>query len=371
MLVVDVKEPVIIPGFKIAKEEVAVIDKRPALSRKLIEDAHLGGAGNMAPVAVKLGLSTGVAGYIGRDYAGEYFKKTIESLGADTSGIIETEWATDVSIIFRDESGKRQPIAFYENSGKYFDLTEEVKQRILSLRPRLAHIGYSGMFEYGADRNQGENMAVMVKWLQGIGCLVMVDTHTYFQNPERYELLFPVLPLCDMFMCSCDEMNLMIKRFKNFTSNQTDFISQAFAFLEYLENIYLKEASTPRIFAITDLDFVAVKYYTPGRKTIMKKVDNYFRFIKPIDKVGAGDSFRVGFNVYLLKNLSSFEHGELNLEEAVQMGNLAALLYMSGKGIDGFRNYCYDDLLNLIQKSSPDTLFTSIEDLYCSLEINR
>ncbi len=47
-----------------------------------------------------------------------------------------------------------------------------------------------------------------------------------------------------------------------------------------------------------------------------------------VDLVGAGDSFRAGLIGYLARNAGAFRVGGMNVEEAVQMGNLMACLYI-------------------------------------------
>ncbi len=84
--------------------------------------------------------------------------------------------------------------------------------------------------------------------------------------------------------------------------------------------------------------------------------------------MGAGDSFRAGFNTYILKNLNSFKSGNLKIEEAVQFANLTALLYISGKGIVAFKNYKYGDLLRLVERGKPPKPYCNIEEMYSDMD---
>ena len=47
-----------------------------------------------------------------------------------------------------------------------------------------------------------------------------------------------------------------------------------------------------------------------------------------VDWVGAGDSFRASVTAYLSQNAEAFKHSHLDVEHAVQTGNLFASLYI-------------------------------------------
>ena len=122
VLVDDVKEPVSVGNLDVEKGSLRMFMLNPQLTKRQIESSHYGGGGNMAPVAKILGLKAGVMGYVGDDYAGEFFVNGMKKYGINTEGIMKTEWHTDVSIITMDKSGKRGSIAFCEGAGRYFDM---------------------------------------------------------------------------------------------------------------------------------------------------------------------------------------------------------------------------------------------------------
>lgn len=368
VLVDDVKEPVDIRKHDIKEGALGVVHHKPRLSRKQIESSHYGGAGNAVLPAKALGVKTGVMGYIGDDYEGEFFVNGMKKYGIDTEGIIKTGWHTDVSIIPKGEGGKRGPIAFFEGAGRYFDMTEEIKDKLHSLKPKIVQIGYSGLFDRGADRNKGKNLAEMIVWIKEIGSIVMVDTHTYTNKPGKYDLLKPSLYDAHLFMCSNDEVELMNRRYEVDSAPQSDEISKAYAFLEYLQRKFWKNAEDSRIFAVTSKDYVIIKYFSPPKGVITRLIENYYSSMKAVDAVGAGDSFRAGFNTYILKNLNSFKSGNLKIEEAVQFANLTALLYISGKGIAAFKNYKYRDLLGLVERGKPPKPYCNIEEIYSVMD---
>jgi sugar/nucleoside kinase (ribokinase family) len=369
VLVDDVKEPINVREFSIKEGSLMVVSRKPNLTKEQIESSHYGGGGNIAPPATVLGIKTGIMGYIGYDYEGEFFLEGMKKYGVNTEGIIKTKWHTDISIIPKYESGKRGPIAFFEGAGRYFDLTHKIKEKILSLKPKVVQISYSGLFDKGADRNKGKNLAKMIKWLKEIDSIVMVDTHTYTSNPEKYELLKPSLYEANLFMCSNDEVELIIPQYKINIASESDDVSKAYSFLEYLQRKFWRDVEDSRIFAVTAKNYVIIKYHSQKKYVITKLIENYYSSIKALDAVGAGDSFRAGFNAYIINNLKRFKNGNLNLNEAIQFANLTALLYISGKGIEAFKNYKYMDLIRLVKKGKPEKPFYNINEIY--LQMNK
>ncbi|MFC1562615.1 carbohydrate kinase family protein [candidate division KSB1 bacterium] len=367
VLVDDVKQPVDVGRLDVERGSLETIHQKPKLSIEQIESSHYGGGGNIAPVAKILGLRTGIMGYIGNDYEGEFFIRGMEKCGINTDGIVKTKWHTDVSIIPKDKDGKRGPIAFFEGAGRYFDMTENIKEKIYLLKPRIVQIGYSGLFDKGADRNKGKNLAEMVEWIKSIGSVVMVDTHTYTSQPKKYDLLKPSLHNTDLFMCSNDEVELMIGQYNIKCFSESDEISKAYSFLEYLQGKFWIDVEEPRIFAVTAKDYVIIKYFSPNKGVITKFIKNYYSSVKAVDAVGAGDSFKAGFNTYIVKNLNVFKNGNLKLDEAVQFANLTALLYISGKGTEAFKDYKYKELLGLIKRGRPAKPYYDIKKIYSGM----
>ena len=368
VLVDDVKEPVNVGKLDIKEGSLAVVPQKPKLTKKQIESSHYGGGGNIAPPAKVLGIKTGVMGYIGSDYEGEFFLKGMKKYRINTEGIIRTKWHTDVSIIPQDESGKRGPIAFFEGAGRYFDMTEEIKDKILSLKPKIVQISYSGLFDRGADRNKGRNLAEIIRWIKGIGSIVMVDTHTYTNQPEKYDLLKSSLYVANLFMCSNDEVKLIIPQYNIKFALESDDMSRGYSFLEYLQGEFWKNIEDTRVFAVTAKNYVITKYHSPQKTVVTNFIENYYSSIKAVDAVGAGDSFRAGFNAYIVKNLKDFKSGNLNINEAVQFANLTALLYISGKGTQAFKSYKYRDLLRLVKMGKPEKPYCNIEEIYLDMD---
>ncbi|MCK4966894.1 carbohydrate kinase family protein [bacterium] len=368
VLVNDVREPVSVRGVNLREGSLKVVGGRPVLSKKHIESSTFGGGGNVVLPAKALGVKTGVLGYVGNDYGGEYYINGMERFNINTGGIIKTKWNTDTTIVTKRTGGKRGPLAFFEDAGKYLDMTEEVKEKILTLNPKIVQIIYSGLFENGFDRNGGRNLARFIQWLREIGVMVMVDTHTYVYRKEKYDLLRPSLKAAHFFMCSNDEVELMQRQYNIPGSWESDEISKAYSFLEYFERTFWNKVEEARIFAVTAKDYVIIKYCTPKKGVITRFLENYFSSIKASDTVGAGDAFRAGFNVYVIKNLKRFKRGTMDINEAVQMANLTALLYIGGKETDAFKSYTFMDLLRLVREGKPKKPYRNLNRLYSIMD---
>ena len=79
------------------------------------------------------------------------------------------------------------------------------------------------------------------------------------------------------------------------------------------------------------------------------------------DLVGAGDSFRAGFVAYIAKNINDFKNSKINIEQAVQMANLFASLYIKAPLNNRYSAIGkYEKLLNVV---SGDLQFNSFEEL--------
>ena len=80
-----------------------------------------------------------------------------------------------------------------------------------------------------------------------------------------------------------------------------------------------------------------------------------------VDLVGAGDSFRSGFVSYIAKNLEDFNSGGINFDQAVQMGNLFASLYVKAPLEDRYGNFKpFENLLEIIRGKN---VFNTFEDI--------
>ncbi len=373
VMVCDVKEPVIIPGLQIEEGHLAVppeefISKRPSLVASQLQSVEYGGGGNVVLPAAALGIKTGLVGIIGNDIEGGFFAGGISGYGVNISGLItDDRYRSDVSFIPQDETGNRAPITFCEDAGKHFDFANDVKDRLVIANPKIVQISYSGLFEEGADLDGGRRLAEGISWIkENLESLVMVDTHTYAAEPQRYECLKPSLEVADMFVCSDDEVNLIVPQYNLPTAGNNKK-----AFLTYLENNFCK-GDEARLYAITSPEKTSLLYYHPGDGTKEIEVDNWFHTSKEegkfFDTTGAGDSWRAGLNSYILNRLDDYKSGKLDVEQAVQMANLTARLYISGRRTEGFRQYNFGGLFKFLTQGRPNADLKTPEGLYQAID---
>ena len=376
VLVNDAKEPVTIPDLEIGDGTLAVPDDkfireiRPTLTTEQLASVQYGGAGNVALPAAALGIKTGVIGYVGKDIEGGFFIGGMRANSINTLGIIIDErFRTDLAFAPMDETGRRAPIAFCEDAGKYLDPNDKrVKERLLFLNPQIVQVSYSGLFERGGDLEGGKRLASGISWMKkNLETLVMLDTHTYTTDPKRYDCLKPSLQVADMFVCSNDEVNLIVPQFR-IQAGPTEEERKK-AFLAFIEENYCK-GTEARLYAVTSPEKTTVLYYKPNDKSVQLAVGNWFFTTKEhiFDTTGAGDSWRAGLNAYILHHLNEYKTGTLNIEEAVQCANLTARLYISGKGTSAFKNYKYQDIMNLVSKPKPETDLSCLTRVYDALD---
>jgi sugar/nucleoside kinase (ribokinase family) len=81
-----------------------------------------------------------------------------------------------------------------------------------------------------------------------------------------------------------------------------------------------------------------------------------------VDLVGAGDSFRAGFISYTASHLNEFRKGAINFEEAVQMGNLFASLYIKAPLDDRYGGIKpYEKMLEVVRSNIKYESFEALQ----------
>ncbi len=376
VLVLDVGQSVQVPGVEIKEGELSVpadeiIKNRPTLTVEQLASSEFGGCGNVVLPAAALGIRTGVMGFTGQDVEGNYFRKSMEQYGVTTSGmIVDAMHRSDVSIKIQvEDRTKREPLVFCEDAGKYFHFgSAQAKERLIALNPKSVQISYSGLFENGADCGGGDLLANDIRWIKKtLDSLVMVDTHTYAGDQKRYDCLRPSLEVADMFVCSDDEVELMIPQYKLSSGNTRAEKRQAF--FNFLKDNYCKE-NEARFYAVTSPEEAVVLYYKPNGESVQVTVENWFTTNNGeiFTTTGAGDSWRAGLNAYILNHEQEFKSGRLNVEEAVQFANLTARLYISGSRTTAFKSYQYTDLLRLASGQKPTEDLRPLTAVYKALD---
>jgi sugar/nucleoside kinase (ribokinase family) len=105
-----------------------------------------------------------------------------------------------------------------------------------------------------------------------------------------------------------------------------------------------------------------IKYALKGKQFAPVKIQSRFMAGEVTDLVGAGDSFRAGFISYVAGNLEAFKKAAIDFEEAVQMGNLFASLYIKSPLDDRYSSIkSFDKMLNVVRSNEDFINFGSLQ----------
>ncbi|HPS56047.1 MAG TPA: PfkB family carbohydrate kinase, partial [Sedimentisphaerales bacterium] len=246
------------------------------------------------------------------------------------------------------------------------------KKSIENLNPEIVYYMYSGLSDKG-DANGGRDLAEFVKWCRNRGIVTIVDSHTLTGNPqqlidagqpvEEYKLLDPLLSELDLFFTSSDEakmiQNTLGQKKDYHNMNEHQMCSD---FLNFLSEKYWTNDSRSKLLGVTVSSGAYIKYVLRGNQFGPAKVQSRFMAGEVTDLVGAGDSFRAGFISYIAGNLKDFKSGTINFEEAVQMGNLFASLYIKSPLDDRYANIkSFDKMLTVVRSDKDFENFKSLQ----------
>ncbi|MCE5340006.1 MAG: carbohydrate kinase family protein [Planctomycetaceae bacterium] len=295
-----------------------------------------GGPGNTAPLIAKAGLKVAVGVNLGQgdfdglDAQGRFFYDMMTRHNVDMSQtFVHPKLPTGTTFIYEKVNHERGGIAYFPNANNDFDF-EYFKKSVETLSPKIVFYMYSGLSDRG-DASEGKDLANFIKWCRQKGIVTIIDSHTLTGNPQKlieekavvpeYKLLEPLLPELDIFFTSYDEAR-MIANTLGENIPEHDFIVN---FLKFLS----KEYKNFKIFGVTVKDGAYITYKDANGNVIApKKITSRFMGKGVTDLVGAGDSFRAGVVTYIAKNIDEFKNGKIDIEQAIQMGNLFASLYI-------------------------------------------
>ena len=339
--------------------------------REWIENgfATAGGPGNSAPLIartglkVALGVNLGKGDYDGLDAQGRFFYDLMTANGIDMSQIhIHPTLPTGTTFIHSTTGDDRGGIAYFPSANDDFDF-EIFKGAVKRLKPNIVYYMYSGLSDRG-DANGGRDLAEFVKWCRSWGSVTIVDCHTLTANPheliksgksiERYWLLEPLLPEVDLFFTSCDEAKLIEntlapgRHWSDFEEHENNV-----HFLNFLTGKFWKTKNRTKLLGITVSDGAYEKHLCPdGTSGGPNKIYSQFTAGEVIDLVGAGDSFRAGLITYIASNLDEFSKGTINFDEAIQMGNLFASLFIKAPLDDRYGGVKpYEKMLQIVRSN--------------------
>ncbi len=309
--------------------------------------ASAGGPGNTAPLAARAGLrvavgvNLGAGDFGGLDAQGRSFYDALSQTGVDLSATqVHPTLPTGTTFIHEASDGERGGIAYFPNANNDFDF-EAFKPHVERLNPAVVYYMYSGLSDRG-DANGGRDLADFVAWCRSRGTITVVDSHTLTGDPQAliasgapvaaYRLLEPLLGEVDIFFTSADEARMIRNTLDPANVGQpADVRESCLSFLDFVASRFAgKGRQRPQLFGVTVKNGAYVRYVAPGGLA----GDTVFcasRFMvgNVVDLVGAGDSFRAGLVAAVARNREAFLSGSFQMEEAVQLGNLMATLYVT------------------------------------------
>jgi sugar/nucleoside kinase (ribokinase family) len=309
-----------------------------------------GGSLNIAPLISLAGVPVGILTSLGReneafDIHGQFMFEIMEKTGVFPIIIPHETLPSAASFIRPAQPGRREAILHAPNASDELDIErQDIFEKITQLPPgSIVHYVYSGATRT-MDAEQGRKLGRVMERLKKLGYITMVDPHTLSKDPkesirkkeviEGYKLLKPVLPHLSFFFASQDEAMMIANTF-GYSLKGRSQKEKNFNFLRCLVDDYALDRS-PRIFGITTGTEINIMYASPHGKQIGPlTVKSRYAIAEAQRFVGAGDSFRAGFEVEWAKNknyLKKSKAGELeeaDLERLCLMGHLMAACYVT------------------------------------------
>lgn len=306
--------------------------------------ATAGGPGNTAPLIAKAGLKVAVGvnlgqgQYEGLDAQGRFFYDMMIDNHVDMSATyIHPDLPTGTTYIYEKENDDRGGIAYFPNANDDFDF-DYFKNIVVQLQPKIVYYMYSGLSKRG-DAHDGEDLARFIRECREQGCVTIVDSHTLCGNPseviqsgqqvKEYFLLKPLLSELDIFFTSFDEAQMIKNTLLPDSINHIDDENHPQKqFLKNISGSFWQEKNRTQVFGVTVSDGAYWISQQQNRIGGPEKVNSRFMAGEVIDLVGAGDSFRAGLISYVARHINAFQTGDIDVNEAIQMGNLFASLYI-------------------------------------------
>ena len=345
--------------------------------------ATAGGPGNTAPLLARAGLHVAVGTNLGRgafgglDIQGRTFYDILSENGVDMSAtFVHPALPTGTTFIHEVPSGERGGIAYFPNANNDFDF-DRFKSQVQRLAPAVVYYMYSGLSDRG-DARGGQDLADFVAWCRAQGSISIADSHTLTGNPQEliargqpvpaYGLLLPLLGELDVFFTSVDEARMIRNTLDSAHVMQgRDDHDSSLSFLEFVTGRFAgKGKRRTQLFGVTVKNGAYARLVGPDER-VHETVFCPSRFMagSVIDLVGAGDSFRAGLIAMIARHKTEFLDGTLNVEEAVQTGNLMASLYIKSPLNDRYGSiFSLDALLEIVRSGRE---FASFEELTAAL----
>ncbi len=326
--------------------------------------ATVGGPGNAAPLMsamdldVAVGVNLGKGHLEGLDAQGRYFHDVMTANSIDMSETsVHPSLPTGTTLIHCSDNDERGGIGYFPAANHDFDF-EHFKGAVERLQPRIVYYMYSGLSRRG-DANGGRDLADFIRWCREKGALTIADSHTLTADPEglirsgqsvpEYKLLEPLLPELDIFFTSSDEAR-MIGNTIGASGAQENPDMDIAGFLERITSMYAGSTDRTRLFGVTVSNGAYAQYAVPGEAAAEGRlIESRFMTGDVVDLVGAGDSFRAGLLTYIAKHLDRFRDGTMDIEEAVQTGNLVASLYIKSSLAERYAMPAFEQILDVVR----------------------
>ncbi len=318
-----------------------------------------GGSLNIAPLVSLSGAKAGILTSLGiekdrYDIHGRYMMDIMEKTETTPLIIPHSTLPSAASFIKPSQEDRREAILHAPNAVDDLDLEKKEIFDMINRLPNgaIIHYVYSGAAET-MDSEDGEKLGRVMEKLKKKGYITMVDPHTLSKNPqdsikrgeiiEGYNFLKPVLPHLSWFFASEAEA-MMIAHTFGFFSHQGSQEERNREFIQKIAGDYCADLS-PRIFGITAGTMAYIMTIHPeGKQVGPIPVESRYVIADADRFIGAGDSFRAGFEAEWIKGQDYAEKfwtsgiAEEDLERLCHAGHLMAACYVTRTPSDQYRN---------------------------------
>jgi sugar/nucleoside kinase (ribokinase family) len=309
-----------------------------------------GGSLNIAPLVSLSGIPAGILTSLGTDRErydihGRFMLEIMEKTGTTPLIIPNNTMPSGASFIRPAQPDRREAILHAPNAVDDLDLEKkEISDRMTRLHNgAIIHYVYSGSSKT-MDSEGGKKLGRVMKKLKRLGYITMVDPHTLSKDPQEsirkgetiqgYKLLRPVLPHLSWFFASQTEA-MMIANSIGFSLKGKSQEDKNRAFLHSIADDYCS-ADSSRILGITSGTIVHIMSIRPnGKRVGPMSVKSRYVIANANKFVGAGDSFRAGYEVEWVKGRNYLEKlragriEEADLKRLCHAGHLMAACYVT------------------------------------------
>ncbi len=336
------------------------------------EDSYAMGGGslNIAPLVSLAGVQSGILTSLGTeneqyDIHGRFMLEIMKKTGTAPLIIPNRTRPSGASFIRPAQPDRREAILHTPNAIDDLDLeTKEILDGMAHLhKDTIIHYVYSGSVKT-MDSEEGKKLGRVMKKLNNQGHITMADPHTLSKNPQEsirtgeiiqgYTRLKPILPHLSWFFASEVEA-MMIAHTFGFSLKSKSQADKNDAFLRQIADDFCTDNS-PQILGITAGTIVTIMYISPeGKRVGPVPVKSRYAIADADQFVGAGDSFRAGYEVEWVKGrdyLEKFRTGQIvaeDLERLCHAGHLMAACYVTRTPLNQYGNIpAYNDMAKVI-----------------------